>query len=134
MPQNTRLARAVAFAALALVVAGCEGQPVAAPAAGPVVMAIDAATSVPPPPVAREPAVPPPVAATEIALSYPETGSGRWVFAPGSPVGRLPNGVDLGVPHGGSLPGAGWGGAARQRRGVASCSPVVHPGRLRSGG
>lgn len=83
MHQNTRLARAVAFAALGLVVAGCEGQPVAAPAAGPVVMAIGAATSLPPPPVAREPAAPPPAAAAEISLSYPETGSGRWVFAPG---------------------------------------------------
>ncbi len=82
MHLNTRLARAAAFAALALVVAGCEGQPVAAPAAGPVVMAIGNATSVPPPAAVREPAGQPPAAA-EISLSYPETGSGRWVFAPG---------------------------------------------------
>lgn len=82
MHQNTRLARAVAFAALALVVAGCEGQPVAAPAAGPVVMAIGAATSVPPPPAAREPGGQQPATA-EVALSYPETGSGRWMFVPG---------------------------------------------------
>ena len=87
MHLNTRLARAVAFAALALVVAGCEGQPVAAPAAGPVVMAIGTATSVAPPPApaAREPAGQQPAAnqQAETALSYPETGSGRWVFAPG---------------------------------------------------
>ena len=58
MPK-TAARRAAAVAVLALAVVGaltaCEGQPIAAPAAGPVVMAIGDATSVPPPP-AEQPA------------------------------------------------------------------------------
>ncbi|MFJ7210080.1 DUF3152 domain-containing protein [Amycolatopsis sp. NPDC098790] len=84
MPKTAR--RAAAVAVLALAVAGaltaCEQQPVAAPAAGPVVMAIGEATSVPPPPAEAAPVTQ--AAPVEVAITFPRTGSGQWMFTPGS--------------------------------------------------
>ncbi|MFI5590624.1 DUF3152 domain-containing protein [Amycolatopsis sp. NPDC051758] len=84
MPKTARRAAAVAVLALAVIgaVTACEQQPVAAPAAGPVVMAIGEATSVPPPPEAREPVTQ--AAPVEVAISFPRTGSGQWMFTPGN--------------------------------------------------
>ncbi|WP_328444952.1 DUF3152 domain-containing protein [Amycolatopsis sp. NBC_00438] len=88
MPK-TAARRAAAVAVLAVAVAGaltaCEGQPVAAPAAGPVVMAIGDATSVPPPP-AEQPvqAQQPQTHAQTVLITFPQTGSGQWMFTPGS--------------------------------------------------
>ncbi|MEQ0563791.1 DUF3152 domain-containing protein [Amycolatopsis sp. NEAU-NG30] len=80
MPKT--VSRAAAVAVLVLAVAGCERQPVAAPAAGPVVTAIGDATSIPPPPAEREPVTQP--APVEVAVTFPQTGSGQWMFTPGS--------------------------------------------------
>ncbi|SFW42561.1 DUF3152 domain-containing protein [Amycolatopsis australiensis] len=73
--------RAVAVLALAGVLSACERQPVAAPAAGPVVTAIGEATAVPPAPAEREQPVKQPA---EVAITFPRTGSGQWMFTPGS--------------------------------------------------
>jgi len=84
MPKTAR--RAAAAAALAVAVAAaltaCEQQPVAAPAAGPVVMAIGEATSVPTPPADAAPVTQ--AAPVEVAITFPRTGSGQWMFTPGS--------------------------------------------------
>lgn len=85
MPKTAR--RAAAVAALALAVAGaltaCEQQPVAVPAAGPIVTAtIGDATSLPPPPA--EPQQQPVQQNVEVAITFPRTGSGQWMFTPGS--------------------------------------------------
>ncbi|MFF1611094.1 DUF3152 domain-containing protein [Amycolatopsis sp. NPDC058278] len=86
MPKTARRAAAAAVLALAVGsgVAACgERQPVAAPAAGPVVMDIGDATSVPPPPAAeREPVTQ--SAPVEAAITFPRTGSGQWMFTPGN--------------------------------------------------
>jgi len=85
MPKTAR--RAAAVAVLALAVSGCGGerQPVAAPAAGPVLTAIGEATSIPPPPAEREPVTQaPPAAPVEVAITFPRTGSGLWMFTPGT--------------------------------------------------
>ncbi|RSD21873.1 DUF3152 domain-containing protein [Amycolatopsis eburnea] len=69
--------------AVAVVLTACEGQPVAAPAAGPILTAIGEATALPPPP--EEPAAPVTQAApVEVAITFPRTGSGQWMFTPGS--------------------------------------------------
>ena len=82
MPKTASRAAAVAVLALAVcgAVAGCEQQPVAAPAAGPIVTDIGAATSVPPPPAERQPVVQ--AAPVEVAITFPRTGSGQWMFTP----------------------------------------------------
>ena len=82
MPKTAR--RAAAVAVLALAVGGCGGerQPMAAPAAGPVLTAIGDATSIPPPPDERAPV--PRAAPAEVAIGFPRTGSGQWMFTPGS--------------------------------------------------
>jgi len=82
MPKTARRAAAVAVLALAVGGCGAERQPVAAPAAGPVLTAIGEATSVPPPPVEREPVTQ--SAPVEVAITFPRTGSGQWMFTPGS--------------------------------------------------
>lgn len=84
MPKTARRAAAAAVLAMAVAAAltACERQPVAAPAAGPVVTAIGDATSVPPPPAEREPVTQ--TAPVEVAITFPRTGSGQWMFTPGS--------------------------------------------------
>ena len=87
MPRTASRAAAVAALALAVigVAAGCERQPVAAPAAGPVRTAIGDATAIPAPPDAREPVTPRPAPApAEAVITFPRTGSGQWMFTPGS--------------------------------------------------
>ena len=86
MPKTVRRAAAVAVLVMAVTgaVAGCEGQPVAAPAAGPIVTAIGDATSIPPPSAAVEREPVPPVAPVEVAITFPQTGSGQWMFTPGN--------------------------------------------------
>lgn len=86
MPKNARRAAAVAVLAVAVgaAVAACGArQPVAAPAAGPIVTAaIGDATAIPPPPAERRPVTQP--APAEVAITFPQTGSGQWMFTPGS--------------------------------------------------
>lgn len=83
MPKTAR--RVAAAAAFAVVVAGvltaCEQQPVAAPAAGPVLTDIGDATALPPPP-GEEPKQP--VTQAAQLITFPRTGSGQWMFTPGN--------------------------------------------------
>ncbi len=83
MPKAARRATAAAVLALAVcgAVAACERQPVAAPAAGPVLTDIGDATSIPPP---AEPQPVAQAAPVEVAITFPRTGSGQWMFTPGS--------------------------------------------------
>ena len=83
MPKTASRAAAVVVLAVALagVVAACgERQPVAAPAAGPVRTVIGDATAVPPPPAEPRPVT----QNAEVAITFPRTGSGQWMFTPGS--------------------------------------------------
>jgi hypothetical protein len=84
MSKTARRAAAVAVLALAVVGAltACEQQPVAAPAAGPIVTAIGDATALPPPP--DEQPQQPVQQNVEVAITFPRTGSGQWMFTPGS--------------------------------------------------
>jgi hypothetical protein len=85
MPKTARRAAAAAVLALAVgagVTACGERQPVAAPAAGPILTAIGDATAVPPPPDEGTPV--PQAAPAAAAISFPRTGSGQWMFTPGS--------------------------------------------------
>lgn len=83
MSKTARRAAAVAALALAVIcaVTACEQQPVAAPAAGPVLTDIGDATALPPPPGEQ-----PPQPVTQVAqqITFPRTGSGQWMFTPGS--------------------------------------------------
>src|SRR5690348_11121672 len=82
MPKTASRAAAVAVLAVAVVggLSACRQQPVAAPAAGPIVTVIGDATSVPPP--AAEPR--PVTQNAEAVITFPRTGSGQWMFTPGS--------------------------------------------------
>ncbi|WP_410590855.1 DUF3152 domain-containing protein [Amycolatopsis sp. lyj-23] len=82
MPKSARRAAAVAVLVLAVGGCGAQRQPVAAPAAGPIRTAIGDATSLPPPPDERAPSPRP--APAEVAITFPRTGSGQWMFTPGS--------------------------------------------------